>query len=100
MPLLSFADPAALDALAVMGCEAGNALTARTLEGRVAPCSFTRELEPAALTGFAEAPEEPCASCPIQRVCRGGCKVVSTHLEGRVGPDPECPRVIAHRSPA
>ncbi|MBL8716379.1 MAG: radical SAM protein [Myxococcales bacterium] len=100
VPLLSFADAAALDALAVMGCEAGNALTARTLEGRVAPCSFTRELEPAALTKFADTPEEPCASCPIQRVCRGGCKVVSTHLDGRVGPDPECPRVIAHRSRA
>ncbi len=100
VPLLSFAVPEALDALAVMGCEAGNALTARTLEGHTAPCSFTRDLEPATLTAFAEAPEAPCATCPVQRVCRGGCKVVSTHLDGRVGPDPECPRVIAHRSTA
>lgn len=97
VPLLSFTDPRALSALGVLGCEAGNALEARTLDGRAAPCSFTAHLPPDALLEFVATPVEPCASCPVRAVCRGGCKVVSLHLDGVVGPDPECPRVIAHR---
>lgn len=98
VPLLSFSDPQALAALGVLGCEAGNALEARTLTGRRAPCSFTPQLPADALLGFVERPVEPCASCPVRTVCRGGCKVVSMHLDGVVGPDPECPRVLAHRA--
>lgn len=98
VPLLSFSDPRALTALGVLGCEAGNALEARTLAGRAAPCSFTPHLPADALLGFAARPPEPCASCPVQAVCRGGCKVVSSYLDGVVGPDPECPRVVAHRA--
>jgi radical SAM protein with 4Fe4S-binding SPASM domain len=41
---------------------------------------------------------EPCASCPLRDVCRGGCRVVALHLEGALGPDPECPRVRAYRA--
>ncbi|MBA3499943.1 MAG: SPASM domain-containing protein, partial [Deltaproteobacteria bacterium] len=40
---------------------------------------------------------EPCASCTYHDLCRGGCKVVSTHLTGDLSaPDPECPRVVDH----
>jgi len=41
---------------------------------------------------------EPCASCDYHALCRGGCKVVSTHTTGDpAAPDPECPRVIDAR---
>ena len=43
------------------------------------------------------APAEPCASCSLRTVCKGGCKVVATRLLGAHGPDPECPRVVSHR---
>jgi radical SAM protein with 4Fe4S-binding SPASM domain len=115
VPFLSTAslDPAALASLAVMGCEAGSALAAVKVDGRVAPCSFVDavDLRPGELVddfaahaglapfrAFASAPPEPCASCPIRHVCRGGCKVVAGHLGATpFAPDPECPRVIAHR---
>ena len=45
---------------------------------------------------YAAAPAEPCASCTLRKVCKGGCKVVSEYDSGKVGPDPECPRVRAH----
>ncbi|GAC1580677.1 MAG: GeoRSP system radical SAM/SPASM protein [Polyangiales bacterium] len=127
VPLLStaFEDPQALMALGVMGCEAGSALAAITVHGRVSPCSFTsdttltpddigaawardraRSVEPcgdalSAFRAYADAPDEPCASCPIRVVCRGGCKVVTGHLGPTpFAPDPECPRVLAHRAAA
>ena len=38
----------------------------------------------------------PCSTCEYLPLCRGGCKVVSLHVLGRLdAPDPECPRVIA-----
>jgi radical SAM protein with 4Fe4S-binding SPASM domain len=43
-------------------------------------------------------PPAPCATCPLLGVCRGGCQVVSRHVSGRFAPDPECPRVRAHRA--
>lgn len=95
----------------VLGCEAGALLGATRVDGRVAPCSFTaptslhvedlqkgwaREpgLEP--YRAYAASPAEPCASCTLRPVCKGGCKVVSEYATGAVGPDPECPRVRAH----
>ena len=96
----------------VFGCEAGDALAAVRSDGRVAPCSFA---EPAHLGGdrfddhekdavlaewrsYAAQPAEPCASCPLRSVCKGGCKVVSRFVDRAHGPDPECPRVRAHRA--
>ncbi len=97
----------------VLGCEAGAALAAVRSDGRVAPCSF---LGPGSARGdaldrgvgddaatrevrdYPLAPAAPCDACELARVCRGGCKVVSSYVDGVVGPDPECPRVVAHRA--
>ena len=102
-------DPGSLVRFGVMGCEAAAALTAVTADGRVAPCSFApatdlagdelarghaRHPELARWRDHAAAPPEPCASCSLRDVCKGGCKVVASFLDGRLGPDPECPRVL------
>jgi radical SAM protein with 4Fe4S-binding SPASM domain len=104
-------DPARLARLGVLGCEAGAALAAFTVDGRVAPCSFAGatslpatsladsgdDPELARWRAYAASPAEPCASCSLRSVCRGGCKVVSSFVDGAHGPDPECPRVLEHR---
>jgi radical SAM protein with 4Fe4S-binding SPASM domain len=86
-------DAAALEKWGVFGCEAGAALAAQRVDGAMLPCSFgaPEDLEP--FRAYPAAPAEPCASCTLRSVCRGGCKVVSRFTTGRVGPDPECPRV-------
>ena len=105
------ADPAALARFGVFGCEAAGALAAFTIEGRVAPCSFATSSRLPALSladhagdpelarwrAYAARPQEPCASCSLRAICKGGCKVVTGHLEGVHGPNPECPRVIDAR---
>jgi radical SAM protein with 4Fe4S-binding SPASM domain len=96
----------------VLGCEAGGLLAAARIDGRIAPCSFTEPSaleverladgwaeEPAlaAFRAYAAAPAEPCASCTLLPVCKGGCKVVSEFATGApLSPDPECPRVREH----
>ena len=95
----------------VLGCEAGDRLAATRVDGRVAPCSFTAPTElhvedlekgwagePGLMPyrAYAAAPAEPCASCTLRKVCKGGCKVVSEYANGGIGPDPECPRVREH----
>jgi radical SAM protein with 4Fe4S-binding SPASM domain len=105
-------DAARLHRFGVMGCEAGGALAAVTVDGQVAPCSFAPStgLYVADLArghagnevlaqwrAYVDAPPEPCASCALRQVCKGGCKVVSSFVRGAHGPDPECPRVIAYR---
>jgi radical SAM protein with 4Fe4S-binding SPASM domain len=95
----------------VLGCEAGDLLGATRVDGRVAPCSFTAPTElriedlssgwadePGLLPfrAYSAAPVEPCASCTLRSVCKGGCKVVSEYASGVIGPDPECPRVREH----
>ncbi len=104
-------DPAALSRFGIFGCEAGGALAAFTVDGRVAPCSFAAATDLPALQlgahagdpelarwrAHVDAPPEPCASCSIRSVCKGGCKVVAGFLEGVHGPDPECPRVLEFR---
>jgi radical SAM protein with 4Fe4S-binding SPASM domain len=104
-------DPARLARFGVFGCEAGAALAAFTVDGCVAPCSFARTTSLAATSlanaaadpeiarwrAYAASPAEPCASCSLRGVCRGGCKVVSSFVDGVHGPDPECPRVLEHR---
>ncbi len=111
--------PEALARWGVLGCEAGAALGAARVDGRLAPCSFAAPTEAHvtdlarswrdgdrvldAFRRFAAAPPEPCASCTLRAVCRGGCKIVSAHVapaaEG-FAPDPECPRVESHRGRA
>lgn len=102
-------DPAALARWGIFGCEAAGALAAFTVEGKVAPCSFARSSGLAATSlaahagdpelarwrAHVEAPPEPCASCSLRSVCKGGCKVVASYVKGVHGPDPECPRVLA-----
>jgi radical SAM protein with 4Fe4S-binding SPASM domain len=104
-------DPQVLARFGVLGCEAAGALAAVTVDGCVAPCSFA---PPTSLTGDAlaqhaddpdlarwrqwvQSPPAPCDSCSLRPVCKGGCKVVASFLEGAHGPDPECPRVRAWR---
>jgi len=77
----------------IFGCEAGAALSATTVDGAPLPCSFARGLDAASFGAFVAHPPEPCASCTLRPVCRGGCKVVAQHLTGTFVPDPECPRV-------
>lgn len=115
VPLLSASplDPAALARFGVFGCEAGRHLAAVRIDGAVAPCSFAPAADASALSAWAGAAEEwrsdptlaawraphevePCRSCSLRDVCRGGCRVVASHIEGAIGPDPECPRVRAY----
>ena len=106
------ANPELLVRMGVFGCEAAAALTAVRVDGRVAPCSFAQPTDLRAeqlatdhatdpeLTrwrAYVDAPAEPCASCTLRPVCKGGCKVVASFVDGAHGPDPECPRVRAHR---
>jgi pyrroloquinoline quinone biosynthesis protein E len=108
--------PAALAALGVFGCEAARHLGALTVEGDPAACSFfslatapqmlgrgaERALastwddraDLARIRAYHAAPPEPCRSCALFSVCRGGCQVVSRHAAGTFAPDPECPRVM------
>lgn len=90
----------------VFGCEAGRYLGGVSVSGMLAPCSCW----PVATCsgGWDDDPQmvrirdwharlpEPCASCELASVCRGGCQVVSLFRLGAFGPDPECPRVIRY----
>jgi pyrroloquinoline quinone biosynthesis protein E len=119
--------PALLEALGVFGCEAARHLGGLRADGCAAACSFfslptastpiTLARAPAdprplaaawdddadllRFRAYHAAPPEPCRSCPLFAVCRGGCQVVSRHATGgALAPDPECPRVLAHARPA
>jgi len=94
---------AELASLGVFGCEAGRHLGAIDVRGGHAPCSFSPssagEIE--RFRAYHASLPEPCASCALVSVCRGGCQVVSRHEgAGEFGPDPECPRVRRHREEA
>jgi radical SAM protein with 4Fe4S-binding SPASM domain len=97
VPLLSdvLGEAEQLTRFGVFGCEAGRHLGAVKPEGTAAGCSFVTPMDgsPAAFRAYANDPDAPCRDCDLRAVCRGGCKVVSLHLEGRIGADPECPRV-------
>ena len=102
-------DPGALARWGVLGCEAGASLAATRVDGTVLPCSFAgptgiavadiagagwgTDATLASFRAYPEAPPEPCASCSLRTICRGGCKVVAAHLGAPMSPDPECPRV-------
>jgi radical SAM protein with 4Fe4S-binding SPASM domain len=104
--------PERLSRFGIFGCEGAQALAAVKVDGAVSPCSFgsstslvARDLatgmghdpEIARWRAYPLAPPEPCASCSLRAVCKGGCKVVASFLLGRMEPDPECPRVRAFR---
>jgi radical SAM protein with 4Fe4S-binding SPASM domain len=104
-------DAARLVRFGIFGCEAAGALAAVTVDGFVAPCSFAKpsQLRAANLErGYAadadlgrwrvynDARDEPCASCALRPVCKGGCKIVASFVGAGHGPDPECPRVLAY----
>lgn len=118
VPLLSEAlvcldEPAQiLASLGVFGCEAGRHLGAVDAHGRTMACSFSEgsrhdggdlvqawssdhELEQ--FRRYHANPEEPCRSCVLRSVCRGGCQIVSRQAFGAFGPDPECPQVMRRR---
>lgn len=111
--LVPFLGPVSADDLVrfgVMGCEAGRSLLAVKADGRSSPCSFWEaggtpvsrawDHDPtvARFRRHGREPGEPCASCPVRRACRGGCRIVASFIDGEpFGPDPECPRVRAHR---
>lgn len=101
-----------LDQFGVIGCEAGNVMGAIRADLSATPCSFVEEpigttedmirdwssdVSLAKWRNFPQVAPEPCRSCRYQSICRGGCKVVTRHIKGDYfGPDPECPRVVAH----
>jgi len=107
-----YAHPELLAKFGVLGCEAGGALTAVRVDGKLAPCSFAdaakadgdslraeygRDADLARFRDFSATAPEPCASCAIRTVCKGGCKIVSQYA-GSFGADPECPRVELSRA--
>jgi radical SAM protein with 4Fe4S-binding SPASM domain len=106
-------DPALLAGLAVYGCTGGDFLVGVKPGGAVTACSFATPAperpQGSSLRAYWDRPgafgafrtwrdaAEPCSSCEYHHLCRGGCKVVSTHLAGDASaPDPECPRVVDH----
>ena len=109
------ANPGVLTRFGVFGCEAGAALAAVDARGHVSPCSFAAATSLAArdlAKGYARDADlarwresasqygEPCASCSLASVCKGGCKIVASFVRGEFVPDPECPRVVAYASGA
>ena len=105
--------PELLRFLAVYGCAGGDLLIAARTGGQLAACSFAAPVnatavelrsywpEPGAFAPFRGWPaaQEPCQSCQYLTLCRGGCRVVSSHVSGDArAPDPECPRVIDYRA--
>jgi radical SAM protein with 4Fe4S-binding SPASM domain len=103
-------DAEGLARFGVFGCEAGRHLAAVTVGGAISPCSFAPASNASALdlasaftndshlAAFRAPPDAaPCRDCGLREVCRGGCRIVASHLEGDPSrPDPECPRVRAH----
>lgn len=112
LPLLAdvFLDePGAVELLrrtGVFGCEAGRYLSGVSVEGALVPCScwtagacaggWDDDAEMRRIRAWHAALAEPCASCGLSDICRGGCQVVSQFRSGALGPDPECPRVLRH----
>jgi radical SAM protein with 4Fe4S-binding SPASM domain len=114
-PMIAWHDPGTelLGQLAVYGCTGGDFLIGARASGVMTACSFAAPPpgkptvdqigaywnSPAAFGPFRawRDAEEPCRSCPYHELCRGGCRVVSAFAGDASAPDPECPRVIAHR---
>ncbi len=108
--------PAMLAQLSVYGCTGGDFLVGAKANGALTACSFaapppgTPRPRVTDLASYWHAPDAfgafrrwqaradaPCSTCAYHALCRGGCKVVSSHSLGDAGaPDPECPRVVDH----
>ena len=103
--------PRLLKWLSIYGCAGGDHLIGAKADGRMTACSFAppEDAQVAGLGSYWDrddafaafrswrGAEAPCQGCDYLSLCRGGCKVVSLHVTGRLSaPDPECPRVIAH----
>lgn len=99
VPLLGAAPLHAQDLarFGVFGCEAGRFLRAVRIDGSASPCSFDSAPDREPVQPPAA---EPCLSCGLREICRGGCRIVSDFIRGASSPDPECPRVIAHERAA
>jgi radical SAM protein with 4Fe4S-binding SPASM domain len=119
-PMVAWHDPgpALLGQLAVYGCTGGDFLVGAKANGALTACSFAPPppatvagvrpritdlgaywSAPGAFGAFRDwrAAAEPCVTCAYHALCRGGCRVVSGHAGDDAAPDPECPRVVAHR---
>jgi MoaA/NifB/PqqE/SkfB family radical SAM enzyme len=70
------------------------ALVALRLPSRDLGATWDGDAGLAGLRAYHAAPPEPCRSCALFSVCRGGCQVVSRRSRGSFAPDPECPRVM------
>jgi radical SAM protein with 4Fe4S-binding SPASM domain len=115
-PMIAWHDPGPelLGKLAVYGCTGGDFLIGARASGVMTACSFAapppgrptvdqlgaywdRADAFGPFRAWREA-SEPCRSCSYHALCRGGCRVVSAFSAGDASaPDPECPRVLAHR---
>ena len=99
--------------LAIYGCAGGDLLVAGKPNGALAACSFAAPIEARVdeIDGYWDrgdafgpfrkwrAGAEPCRSCDYHALCRGGCRVVTSHVSGDAAlPDPECPRVVDWRA--
>jgi radical SAM protein with 4Fe4S-binding SPASM domain len=95
--LASAVEPDLLARFGVMGCEAGRGLETVDARGSASPCSFWPKDDRDGVdrvAAYARDLPEPCASCEYRSICRGGCRIVASHLAGTLyAPDPECPRV-------
>lgn len=98
----------------VIGCEAGNVLSAVRADGRATACSFIEDgigdvndlvdqwdTHPVLheWRSYAKDAPHPCNTCEYLPICKGGCKAVSAYYGDVFSPDPECPRVIAALGP-
>jgi radical SAM protein with 4Fe4S-binding SPASM domain len=122
-PMVAWHEPGAelLAGLAVYGCTGGDFLVGAKATGALTACSFAPPpptsaagprpritdlgaywTSPGAFGAFRgwRAAAEPCRDCAYHALCRGGCRVVSGHAGDDSAPDPECPRVLAHRRSA
>ena len=102
-------DKEKLEYFGVFGCHGGNMLCGVHPDGQAVACSFAhgenRRVDDMekwwasddafnAFRHWEEAAPRPCADCKYLSLCRGGCHVVSEHVNGDIfSPDPGCPKV-------
>ena len=114
IPMLSSHDVPqnVLDFFSVMGCDGGDSLIAVDPTGKMNACSFASD-HACNISEFdkewddnkhfnkyrdwIKKAKEPCKSCRMLTICKGGCHIIAEHVTGKFDePDPECPRVVAY----